>query len=212
MALVHDATLTPSKQDLVAAWLPSRSWGRGIELGAKVGEYRFDDPAGEVGVETILFSSVDGHVVQVPLTYRAEPLAGADGYLVGTTDHSVLGPRWVYDGCGDPVWAATLAATIVTGGAQAQTYVDRDGRRIDIPPRVEVRGSGRPGADLPAVPAIDVTTDSTTHGGAVTEVRCGDLELVLPRIVGASFEADQTLTGSWTGGEAVLAGLRRTGD
>src|SRR4051794_23253684 len=122
MALVYDATLAPSKQDLVVAWLPSRSWAEGIEVTAKLGEYRFDDPAGEVGVETILFSSADGRVVQVPLTYRAEPLAGADDFLVGTSDHSVLGPRWVYDGCGDPVWAATLAAAIVTGGTQARMY------------------------------------------------------------------------------------------
>jgi hypothetical protein len=211
MALVYDATLTPSKHDLVVAWLPSRPWAEGLEVTAKVGEYRFDDPAGEVGVETILFSSADGHVVQVPLTYRAEPLAGADDFLVGTSDHSVLGRRWVYDGCGDPVWAATLAAAILTGGTQAGMYVERDGERIDIPPRVEVRGSGRPGAELPAIPVIDSTSDSGTNGAAVTEVRCGDLELVLPRVVGAAFEADETLTGSWAGGEAILAGLRRTG-
>jgi hypothetical protein len=209
MALVHDATLTPSKHDLVAAWLPSRSWARGIEVTTKVGEYRFDDPAGEVGVETILFSSGDGRVVQVPLTYRAEPLDGADDFLIGTCDHSVLGPRWVYDGCGDPVWAGTLAAAIVTGGTQAQMYVDRDGEHIDIPPRVKVRGSGDPGADLPAVPAVDSTSDSMTNGCVATVVGCGDLELVLPRVVGGPIEADETLTGSWAGGEAVLAGLRR---
>jgi hypothetical protein len=216
MALVHDATLTPSKQDLVVAWLPSRSWGRDIEVTKKVGEYRFDDPAGEVGVETILFSTVDGRVVQVPLTYRAEPLNGADDFLVGTCDHSVLGPRWVYDGCGDPVWAATLAAAIVTGGTQAAMYFDRDGERIDIPPRVTVRGSGAAGQDPPAVTAIDSATDSTTGSGTdedpVTVVRCGDVELVLPRVVGTPLEADQTLTGGWAGGEAVLAGLRRTQD
>src|SRR3954451_10313022 len=163
MGLVHHATLAPSKQELVAAWLPTRSWAGGLEIATKVAEYRFDDPAGDVGVETIVFATADGTTVQVPLTYRAAPLAGADDFLVGTGEHSVLGPRWVYDGCGDPVWAATLAAAIVTGGTQARMYIERDGERIDIPPRVEARGSGRPGADVPAIPAIDSTSDSTTH-------------------------------------------------
>ena len=36
------------------------------------------------------------------------------------------------------------------------------------------------------------------------------VELVLPRVVGTPVEAEQTLTGTWSGGEAVLAGLRRT--
>jgi hypothetical protein len=206
MALVYDATLTPSKQDLVVAWLPSRPWADGIEVTAKVGEYRFDDPAGEVGVETILFSSADGRLVQVPLTYRAAPLGGADDFLVGICDHSVLGRRWVYDGCGDPVWADTLATAIATGERQAQMYFDRDGERIDIPPRVQVRGSGGPGVGAPAISAIDTSVDVET----TTVVGCGGLELVLPRVVGTPVEAGETLTGTWAGGEAVLAGLRRT--
>ncbi|WP_151084122.1 CG0192-related protein [Nocardioides cynanchi] len=206
MALVHDATIDPSKQDLVDAWLPSRPWAAGIEVTAKVGEYRFDDPDGEVGVETILFSAADGRLVQVPLTYRGAPLAGAEEFLVGTTEHSVLGPRWVYDGCGDPVWAATLATAILTGGSQAQMYFERDGARVDIPPRVQVRGSGDPRSEVPAITTVDAGSDQ----GAVTLARCGDLELVLPRVVGTPIEVEQTLTGTWAGGEAVLAGLRRT--
>ena len=46
----------------------------------------------------------------------------------------------MYDGCGDPVWAATLATAILTGGTQAQMVIERDGERIDIPPRMKVRG------------------------------------------------------------------------
>ena len=72
----------------------------------KVAEYRFDDPDGEVGVETIVWRTPRG-VLQVPFTYRAAPLAGPRQFLVGTSDHSVLGPRWVYDGSADPVWAAS---------------------------------------------------------------------------------------------------------
>ena len=206
MALVHRATVDPSKQELVEAWLPTRPWAQGLEITKKLAEYRFDDPAGEVGVETIVFAAGDGTTVQVPLTYRAAPLEGADDFLVGTSEHSVLGPRWVYDGCGDPVWAATLAAAILTGGSQVQMYLEEDGRRIDIPPRMTVQGSGTPGAEVPAITAVDSARDD----GATTVVRTGDVELVVARLLGAPIEADETLTGEIGSASEVLAGLRRT--
>lgn len=206
MGLVHRATLDPSKQELVEAWLPTRAWAEGLAITQKLAEYRFDDPAGEVGIETIVFAVESGLTVQVPLTYRAAPLAGAEAFLVGTTEHSVLGPRWVYDGCGDPLWAATLASAIVTGGSQVRMYLEEDGQRIDIPPRMTVRGSGSPGAEVPDITAVDSARDE----GATTVVRAGDVELVLARVVGAPIEADQTLTGEFGHGGAVLAGLRRT--
>ena len=72
MGLVHHtATLSPTKQELVEAWLPSQPWAAGRTIAKKVAEYRFDDPDGEVGVETILWSLDDGTVIQTPLTYRA---------------------------------------------------------------------------------------------------------------------------------------------
>ncbi len=62
-----------------------------------------------MGVETLLVRVGEGPVLQVPLTYRGAPLPGGESALVGTMEHSVLGPRWVYDGTGDPVYVATLA-------------------------------------------------------------------------------------------------------
>ncbi len=118
----------------------------------------------------------------------------------------MLGPRWVYDGCGDPVWAATLAAAILTGGSQVQMYLEEDGQRIDIPPRMTVQGSGTPGAEVPAITAVDSARDD----GATTVVRAGEVELVVARVVGAPIEADETLTGEIGSASAVLAGLRRT--
>jgi hypothetical protein len=206
MALVHRATVDPSKQELVEAWLPTRPWARGLEITKKLAEYRFDDPAGEVGVETIVFATGEGTSVQVPLTYRAAPLEGADDYLVGTSEHSVLGARWVYDGCADPVWAATLAGAILTGGSQAQMYLEEDGRRIDIPPRITVQGSGTPDAEVPVI----TTVDSVRDDGATTVVRAGDVEIVVARVVGAPIEADETLSGELGSASTVLAGLRRT--
>src|SRR6185312_16942664 len=119
MALIHKATLDPTKLELLAAWLPGKSWHQAApgEL-ERVASYRFDDPAGAVGVETLLVRSGDGPVFQVPLTYRAAPLAGADDWLVGTMNHSVLGKRWAYDAVADPVHAQCLAAAIFTNTGQ----------------------------------------------------------------------------------------------
>ena len=55
----------------------------------------------------------------VPMTYRASALEDADGGLVGTAEHGVLGRRWVYDGIGDPVLVGQLVA-LIHGQAQAQ--------------------------------------------------------------------------------------------
>ena len=206
MGLVHRATLTPSKQELVAAWVPARPWAHGLEIARKVAEYRFDDPTGEVGIETILFADEHGTTVQVPLTYRAAPLAGAQDFLVGTSEHSVLGTRWVYDGCCDPVWATGLATAILTGGTQVQMFLEEDGRRIDLPPRMSVRGSGSAGTEVPAITRVDSARDV----GTTTVVRAGEVELVVARVVGTEIEADATLTGEIGSASAVLAGLRRT--
>jgi hypothetical protein len=207
MALVHRATVSPSKQELVESWLRTRAWASGRTVAGKLAEYRFDDPAGEVGVETILWRTDDGAVLQTPLTYRAAPLEGAETHLIGTSEHSVLGHRWVYDGCGDPVWAATLTAAILTGGTQAQMYFEENGERVDVAPRMQVHGSGSPGTDLPEVSRVDSVRDQDT----VTLVRVGDLELILARVVGSPLEGEARLAGR-VGDSAetsVLASLRR---
>lgn len=197
------ATLDPTKQELAEAWLPSRPWAPGGSI-EKVGEFRFDDPEGEVGVETIVWRTADGALLQVPFTYRGAPLPGAEAHLIGTTDHSALGKRWVYDGCADPVWAATLSTAILTGATQAQMVLERDGQMIDVPARIQVRGSGSPDADVPAV----TTVDSVTDGGAITTVTAGGLTISVPRVVGTPVTGSATLTGT-TGGQdlGVLAAL-----
>ena len=208
MALLHKATLTPSKLELLAGWLPTRAWFSGSADVQQVGAYRFDDPAGEVGIEALLVRDAAGAVLHVPLTYRGAPLAGAEDSLIGTLDHSVLGPRWVYDGCADPVWAAQLTRTILTGGTQAEEFVDQgDGHTRPRTSSVRVQGSGTGAA--PADPNT-ATGEVTCHDdGATTVVQAGDVELVVVRVLGAEVSAAHTLTGSWTdGGPALLAGLR----
>lgn len=76
MAIIHQAELRPTKMELLNQWLPGRPWfpGPGSTL-EKVGAFRFDDPDGEVGLETILVGT-DDVVFQVPLSYRGAPWPG----------------------------------------------------------------------------------------------------------------------------------------
>ncbi|MFE9201688.1 hypothetical protein [Micromonospora sp. NPDC007230] len=197
MALLHRAELRPSKLDLLAAWLPGRPWFAGT-TGAdatRVATYRFDDPAGEVGIETLLVRVGDGPVLQVPLTYRGAPLPGADAWLVGTTEHSVLGPRWVYDACADPVYPPALAAAVLTGVGPAEEYFEVDGRREVHPPNMTVTG-GRAGAGEPPV----VGAHREVVDGDPTVIRTGPVELaVIRRPVPGEAPSDACLTGAWPG-------------
>jgi hypothetical protein len=210
LAEIHTtASLSPSKIELVEGWMGAQRWyaakGQQPRL-RRLFSWRLDDPEGEVGVETILWRTDDDSVFQTPLTYRAAPLAGAEAHLIGTTDHSVLGQRWVYDGCGDPVWAATLVDTILTGGRQAQMFIEQDGRRVDVPPRMQVRGSGG-GDSAPQVSSIDGVSDE----GAVTVVTADKVEIAVARAVGAPLGKGPHLSGSVGNSDetTVLAVLRR---
>ena len=155
MAHLHRAEMSPSKIDLLDAWVPTQPWFEGPPPSGgdgglrDVAAFRFDDPAGEVGIETIVVATADGVQLQVPLTYRDAPLAGADAHLVGTTRHSVLGERWVYDGTADPVWAGALATAVLTGGTQAEAWFEVEGERQVREPNSTVVGSGAPGTPVP---------------------------------------------------------------
>ena len=105
MALFHRATITPTKAELIAQWAPTRSWGPAADIRLDViGSYRFDDPDGRVGMETHLVTAA-GTLLQVPLTYRDEPLEGADDALIVEMQHSALGTRFVDQ---PPPWMRTL--------------------------------------------------------------------------------------------------------
>lgn len=125
MSIIYRTTLMPGKLELLSEWLPTRTWyrltGRPPEL-VKAGGFRLDDPEGEVGIEfMVVIDGSGGQPVtyQVPMTYRGLPLDGADEYLIGTTEHGVLGRRWIYDGTRDPVLVTQLVA-LIQGEAQAQ--------------------------------------------------------------------------------------------
>jgi hypothetical protein len=142
MAIFHRATITPTKEELIARWAPSQPWGPSADDAiVMIGSYRFDDPEGRVGMETFLVTAGET-LYQVPLTYRDEPLDGGAGALITEMQHSVLGTRWVYDGFHDERFVVMLAGVAMTGQGEALGLVHHDGRWYVAPARVRISGGG----------------------------------------------------------------------
>jgi hypothetical protein len=187
MAVHHPARIAPTKLELLQAWVPRQPWAAGADTATitRLGSYRFDDPDGEVGMETHLLGTADEQVLQVALTYRGRPLADADEALITTMTHSTLGLRWIYDGLRDPVYLTALRTTIVTGGREADLYAATDTGLVLEPQATHVRGSGDAAIAGP-------------DGGVLT----------LHHIPGRP-RGGLTLTGTWPGQEtpALLASI-----
>lgn len=197
MALLHKATLHPSKLDLLAGYLRQSSL-------TQLGAFRFDDPNGEVGIETHIVRDDSGAVWHLPLTYRNEPLDGAEEWAVGTLDHSVLGKRWVYNGCADPVYAGELIRAILSGGTQVEQYFETDEGRMVRDSTATVLGSGTSDTPVPQVSGVHAESfdaDTLIDAGSVQVVVRHRLETPEPDSTSA------TLTGSWaaTPAPVVLA-------
>ncbi len=195
MALIHAASLAPTKLEALTAWLPGQSWATGLTGDLELlGAYRFDDPHGEVGLETHLVRGGDV-VLQVPLSYRGAPLEGAGDALLCTMEHSALGRRWVYDGCADPDFATMLAATTLTGvGQSVQVLLDGE-RVITRPPTVRLAGGGW------ITEPAELTGFAATTDGDWAVLRGAACELRLARRP-APATAPATgsyLTGVWSG-------------
>jgi hypothetical protein len=204
MAHLYRAELTPTKLELIAGWVPRQPWFVG-DAGAdfaNVSAYRFDDPKGEVGIETILIRAGVGPLFQVPLTYRDAPLAGAEVWLIGTTQHSVLGKRWVYDAVGDPAYIAAVATAALTGGREAELWIETDGELVFREPNAVVSGSGS--SDAAAIAATGVGTVTTRDEEGATVIEAGSVRLVVVRVpkvgdgvISAGTTSTATLTGTW---------------
>ncbi|MFD9702074.1 hypothetical protein [Lentzea sp. NPDC059081] len=183
MGKIHaGATLTPHFRDFLPAWLAEQPWYEGSGPVRPAGFFRFEDPAGVVGVETHLLRNGDA-VYQVPLTYRPAPLPG--GALVVTAEHSVLGRRWIYDAVSDPVWVAALLDLVARNGisdpagrAGTSAAEARGALLLPVeltPESVVIDLERRVVPDRPASGAAGVVTGSWHQDG---EVRSGRLAVV----------------------------------
>jgi hypothetical protein len=125
VAEIFRTTMEPTKLELLAQWIPQQPWWVGGDRAPQLtpaGGFRLDDPEGEVGMEFIFVTDVaeaQQVTYHVPLSYRGAPLDGADSALLGTSEHGVLGRRWIYDAAHDPVVTAALDA-FVHGRVEAQ--------------------------------------------------------------------------------------------
>jgi len=191
MALLHRATLRPSKLDLLASYLGSG------ELRA-LGAYRFDDPAGHVGIESHVVQA-GSDVLHVPLTYRSEPLAGAEEWGIGTIEHSVLGTRWVYSACADPVYANELVRAILTGGSQVEQYFEEGDERLYREPTATVIGNGTAGTPVPVISGVHAESfdaDTVIDAGAIQVVVRHGLSTPEPE------STSGTLSATWSGSDS----------
>lgn len=210
MAVIHKTTMKPTKLELLAPWLPLQPWylgaGGAPEL-SRVGGFRLDDPQGEVGIEFMVVRDDSGDRpvhYHLPLSYRGAPLAGAEQALVGTSEHGVLGQRWVYDGGHDPVLVGQLLALLQGRAAPQMQSVS------DTPdPSVTVQTTDG---------SVTGGTVSVTNGPDGTRLVVGEgLTLDVTRVLGAPRQApgaEGHVTATWQlpdGGEerGVFAVLTR---
>lgn len=142
MGLFHRATVTPTKADFIREWAPTQPWGppagSPIEV---IGSYRFDDPENRVGMETTIVSTEDG-LLQIPWTYRDEPVDGAAEALLTEMYHTALGTRFVYDGLRDDRFLIMLAAVTMTGQGEALGLALHEDRWYIAPSGVRIAGGG----------------------------------------------------------------------
>jgi hypothetical protein len=150
MATVQHTTITPTKLELLTAWLPAQPWyaaHAGAPELVKAGGFRLDDPEGEVGIEFLAVvdtAAPEPVAYLVPMGYRGAADDGAPrAALIGTCEHGVLGTRWVYDGVHDPVVTAQVRA-LLRGQAVPQHQNESD----TVDPTVRVHGAGPVAGDV----------------------------------------------------------------
>jgi len=141
MGIVYNTSMSPSKNELASAWLPKQEFytGKGTPKLQHIGGFRLEDPEGQVGVELRIYadhSDTSDVVYHLPLTYRDAPLPGGEKYLIGTSEHAILGKRYIYDAAGDPVFTAQ-ARQLLAGNTTAQHHSES----FTDDPRIKVNGN-----------------------------------------------------------------------
>ncbi|MEA5455057.1 hypothetical protein SPF06_10035 [Sinomonas sp. JGH33] len=209
MAVIHRATLVPTKLELIHPWLARQPWAGGDGELSRVGSYRFDDPDGEVGIEGFIVER-GGTIFHLVLTYRGAPLAGAEPWLIGTMEHSALGTRWVYDGAGDP--AAVAALMRGARGEQEQAVLEvHDGDTVvgvqepDV--RVYASGAGAPSFAGAPFAGSAGQLPALVSDGRVCEVTFGGATLRVARVLGSEVGGGAQLVARWRDGADSVAAL-----
>lgn len=201
VAEILDAEITPSKAEA------ARNWWPGFE---ELGAFRLVDPEGEVGIEFLIGRDGIDRLIQLPVTYRSEPLA--DGQ-VATIEHSVLGTRYVAKALSDPVAVGEVVRVILAGDTEAE----RSRRQESIPPHSRHRPDshnagdrggyrGRLGRKGPGQ-GENQRRDPLLRAEAAASPAAGEI----PAGVAGSFASqhhrrDRRLGGTTGGGGADLAG------
>lgn len=175
MAIIHQATINPTKAELLTTVL-----GGPVEV---VGSYRFDDPAGEVGIEGFVVRCDDA-LRHVLLTYRGAPLEGEGARLLSTMEHSVLGGRWVYDGTTDHVAVECFRRAIAGQQEQAALEIWSDGQLVKT-----------------LDPSVTLSARGGTGGAA------GDVRFVAELDSSLAPTGGPSLVATWADGDAVIAEL-----
>lgn len=135
-AKIHDATLTPSKDDILAEHSP---------IVERLGSYRAVDRDDRVGIEVIVGRDSEGALRQFGLSYRDKSISLDDELTA--LNHSVLGERSVAPLTADPVAVRELIQLILGGGDGASYSIGE--------PIFAVRGTGQ----TPDVTVSDVEVE-----------------------------------------------------
>ncbi|WP_019818962.1 maltokinase N-terminal cap-like domain-containing protein [Saccharomonospora saliphila] len=189
MAIVHRATISPTKQEIVTAWLDSQPWGAEghVEM---LGSYRFDDPAGEVGVESLVVHR-GGTSFQLPLTYRGAPMDDAGAVPLSTMEHSALGTRWIYLATSDSVGVDCYVRALLGQAEQADMEI-WEGNEFIARRETGVRVTLTPGPG-PAEPDMPAATATV-----------GTMRLTIPHVLGTDPGGERSLIGQWDSGSPVV--------
>lgn len=160
--IYSDATLTPTKDELVADH---------SSIVERLGSYRAVDRDGEVGIEVIVGRNAEGALTQCGFSYRNKGIA-LDDELSPLT-HSELGERSVAPLTADPV-AVREILQLILGGGEGASYSSGE-------PIFAVQGTGQtPDVKVEEV-AIDEHNPVTCLGEATIDGKPHRFQLRISR-------------------------------
>jgi 1,4-alpha-glucan branching enzyme len=182
----------PFIPEILTSWLPSQRWfparGQSVDL-TVVGGTVLEDPAGAAGFEVHFLAVESGRrtdVVSVPISYRSEPLEGADQGLIGQVEHPRLGARWAYDATHDADFVRLWVDFILTSGRTP------DGRLDGVV--IKAPASQEPGM----IPAVKVLQGEQSNTSVVYGSGPGSMIVKFFRVLAAGESPDVQISAGLT--------------